>query len=405
MSNIEDVNIAWQDTGNIDAFGRARVSQLTTQFDSKQLHDNLPLFIDEELLGTATSVHDTDEANTTLSTLAITDFAISQTKERFNYQSGKSQMILMTCTNFEVQTDVVKRIGYFSTLTTTPFEGKADGLYFMSDGEISVNIYKTGTLTEKTIQSAWNIDKLDGTGESGITIDWSKNIIFLIDFEWLGVGRVRWGVVIDGLIVYFHESLHANNTTGVYMSSPNQPLRWEIRQNGATAGTFKFICASVNSEGSLNALGKVLSANLGNTHVNANSTSTKYAIIGAQVQASKIDTLVEVLTFTALGLTNDDFLWELWWNPAVTGTFTYTPITSSAVAIAKGSATGGNTVSGGSLLSSGYGSSSSAIREKIESALRLGMTIDGTLDTVVLSVQPLSSNLDILGSITWRELV
>jgi hypothetical protein len=75
------------------------------------------------------------------------------------------------------------------------------------------------------------------------------------------------------------------------------------------------------------------------------------------------------------------------------------------VAIAKGSATGGNTVSGGSLLSSGYGSSSSAIREKIESALRLGMTIDGTLDTVVLSVQPLSSNLDILGSITWRELV
>ncbi len=405
MSNIEDVNIQWQDTGNIDAFGRARVSQVTTQYDSKQLHDNLPLFVDEELLGTATSVHDTDEANTTLSTLAITDFAIAQTKERFNYQSGKSQLIFMTCTNFEVQTDVVKRIGYFSTLTSTPFEGKTDGLFFMSDGEISINIYKTGSLTEKTIQSAWNLDTLDGTGESGITVDWSKNIIFIIDFEWLGVGRVRWGCVIDGLIVYFHESNHANNTTGVYMSSPNQPLRWEIRQNGATAGTFKFVCASVNSEGSINALGKILSANVGNSHINANSTSSKYAIIGIQLQSTKVDTLVDVLTFSAMSITNDNFLWELWWNPSVAGTFTYNNITSSAVAIAKGATGGSNTVTGGSLLDSGYGASQTAIRNRIESALRLGMTIGGSLDTVVLSVQPLSSNLDILGSITWRELI
>ena len=405
MSNIEDVNIQWQDTGNIDAFGRARVSQVTTQYDSKQLHDNLPLFVDEELLGTATSVHDTDEANTTLSTLAITDFAIAQTKQRFNYQSGKSQLIFMTATNFEVQTDVVKRMGYFSTLTTTPFEGKTDGLFFMSDGEISINIYKTGTLIEKTIQSAWNLDKLDGTGESGINVDWSKNIIFCIDFEWLGIGRVRWGVVVDGLFVYFHESLHANVTTGVYMSSPNQPLRWEIRQNGATAGTFKFICASVNSEGSLNKLGKILSSNIGTSKINANSTSSKYAIIGMQLQASKVDTLVDVLTFSAMSTTNDNFLWELWWNPAVTGTFTYTAITSSAIAIAKGATGGGNTVSGGSLIDSGYGSKQTSIRESIETALRLGMEIDGTLDSIVLSVQPLSSGLDIYGSITWRELV
>ncbi len=398
-----NTKIEFGDSGSIDAFGRARVSQITTQYDSKQLHDALPLFVDEVTIGTATSVHSTTEANTTLTTSAVSDAVIMQTKERFNYQSGKSQLIFMTCTNFEVQTDIVKRIGYFNSSTVSPYTASLDGLFFESDGtDVSINIYKTGTLTEQTAQSSWNLDKLDGTGDSGITIDWSENLILCVDFEWLGTGRVRWGLVVGGLFVYFHESNHANVTTGVYMSSPNQPLRWEIRQNGATTGTFKFICASVNSEGSLNKLGKILSDNLGSSHVNANSTSSKYALIGVRLQSAKVDTLVDILTLSAMSTTNDNFLWEIWWNPTVSGTFTYSNVTSSSIQTAKGS---GNTVSGGTLIDSGYGASQSSIRESIESALRLGMTISGTPDEIVLTAQPLSSNLDILGSITWRELI
>lgn len=81
-------------------------------------------------------------------------------------------------------------------------------------------------------QSAWNVDKLDGTGASGITVDPTKSQIFVFDFEWLGVGRVRTGLVVDGKIYYFHYFSHANVTNVVYMSTPNLPLRYELENDG-----------------------------------------------------------------------------------------------------------------------------------------------------------------------------
>lgn len=404
MSNLENVNIQWQDTGNIDAFGRARVSQVTTQFDAKQLHDNLPLFIDEETIGTGAAAHSTTEARSQLTTAATSDVVILQTKQRFNYQSGKSQLVFMTFDNFQAETNITKRIGYFSSSTSTPFTADLDGLFLESDGDVSINIYKSGTLTEQTDQSSWNIDPLDGSGESGITVDWQDSQILIIDFEWLGVGRVRWGLVIDGLIVYFHESNHANSTSGVYMSSPNQPLRWELRQSGAGSGTFNVICSSVNSEGSLNKLGKILSENLGTTHVNANSTSNKYALLGLRLQTAKVDTLVDLINYSILSTTSDDQLIEVWLNPTVAGTFTFNSVTNSSVQVAKGAADGSNTVTGGTLLYSRYITAQDATPVNLQSSIRLGMAIDGTLDEIVITCNPLSNNSDVLASIDWREL-
>jgi len=404
MSNLENVNIQWQDTGNIDAFGRARVSQVTTQFDAKQLHDNLRLFIDEETIGTGAAAHSTTEARSQLTTAATSDVVILQTKQRFNYQSGKSQLVFMTFDNFQAETNITKRIGYFSSSTSTPFTADLDGLFLESDGDVSINIYKSGTLTEQTDQSSWNIDPLDGSGESGITVDWQDSQILIIDFEWLGVGRVRWGLVIDGLIVYFHESNHANSTQGVYMSSPNQPLRWELRQSGAGSGTFNVICSSVNSEGSLNKLGKILSENLGTTHVNANSTSNKYALLGLRLQTAKVDTLVDLINYSILSTTSDDQLIEVWLNPTVAGTFTFNSVTNSSVQVAKGAADGSNTVTGGTLLYSRYITAQDATPVNLQSSIRLGMAIDGTLDEIVITCNPLSNNSDVLASIDWREL-
>lgn len=401
MSFIEDVNTQEQDTGNIDAFGRKRVSQVTTQFDMKQLHDNLPLFIDTETNGTGSSSHDTTKAHTSIATTSSGDWVKAQTKQKFNYQSGKSQLIFMTCNNFQEETGVTKRIGYYSSSTTSPFTADLDGLFFESAGDVTINIRQTGSVTETTKQSSWNVDKMDGTGVSGITIDWEQNIIFVIDFEWLGVGRVRWGVVINGLIYYVHDSNHANVTSGVYMSSPNQPLRWEIIQGGATAGSFNYVCASVNSEGSINKLGKILSDNLGTSWVNANSNSSKYALLGIRLQTDKSDTLIDILDYSVLSKTSDNQLIEVWLNPTVSGTFTYNDVTNSSVQIAKGS---GATVSGGTLLFSSYVAQQTAESISVENAIRLGITLAGVQDEIVLTANPLTSNSDVFGALSWREL-
>src|SRR6056297_1359136 len=171
MTYIKNTNIKADDSPSIDAFGRWRVSQITTQYDQKQIHDNLPLFIDQELTNTATSSHSADNAETKLATSAIGDIAIAQTKQRFNYQSGKSQLLYWTFNNFNVETGITKKIGYFSSSTISPFDTLLDGFYLQSDsstGEESLHVYRKGTITATSSRSNWD-DPLDGSGISKIT--------------------------------------------------------------------------------------------------------------------------------------------------------------------------------------------------------------------------------------------
>lgn len=408
MTYIENVNTRKQDTGDIDAFGRTRVSQLNTQVDIKQIQDEQPLFIDVVTNATGSHTYNGSTSSSTLATAASGDYAIAQTLQRFNYRSGKSQLIFMTMNNFEVETNITKRIGYFSSETTGDFTGKLDGLFLESDTDVSINVYRQGTVVESVSQTSWNLDDLQGGGgasnPSGINIDWSLGQILIIDFEWLGVGRVRWGVVVDGMIVYFHETLNANSTTDVYMKSPNQPLRWEVRQDGAGSGSMDYICATVAVEGDIDRIGKIFSENLDTAHVNANSTANKYALLGIRLQSSKLDTLVDIIDYTVLSETNDNQLIEVWLNPTVAGTFTYNAVTDSACEVAKGASGGSNTVSGGTLIYSQYINLQDATSLEIDNAIRLGATIDGTQDEIVISTNPLTSNSDVLASINWREL-
>ena len=390
-------------SSNLDGFARLRVSQITTQLDAKQLYDKLPLFIDEELIGTATATHSTTLARTQLAVAATNDAVIMQTKQRFNYQSGKSQQLFWT------------------------FHSLGEG------ANIYLKVNRTGVSVDSVIRASWD-DPLDGTGRSGVTHDFDNNTIMMVDFEWLGVGNIRWFVIKNGLPILFHELDHTG-TTEVYMSSPNKPMRWELRQTGASAytsrvgyftsnnttpfnstldgfwiesndagATFDYICASVNTEGSINQIGKILSYNLGTAHINASSTANKYAIIGFRLNASNADALIDLLDYSLLSITNDNMLIEVWLNPTVAGTFTYASVTNSSAQVAIGAVAGTNTVTGGTLLASSYGTSLDPVNSTIQNAIRLGSTIDGSLDTLVITANPLTSNLDVLGSINWREL-
>ena len=386
-----------------DAFSRLRVSELTTLIDLKYLHDDQPLFVDEVNSG-GSSVYSSTTSSVTIGTNSTSDYVVRQTKQRFNYQNGKSQLILTTFSGFQNQTNVNKRIGYFSSNTTAPYNSTLDGLFLQSDGSnISTNIYRSGTLVESVNQSSFNRDRLDGTGSSGITADWSKDQILVIDFQYLGVGRVRWGLDIDGVIVYFHETLNANNIEDVYMTSPNQPLRWEIRQSGVGSGTFKAICSTVASEGSINQVGRILSYNVGNNRLNANLAGTTYAALGIRLKSIQKDTNINIVDFSTLSTTNDDYLLELRFNPSVTNTFTYAGVNNSSIEIAEGSSS--NVASGGTMVYSTYGRRNSDLKTQINNAIRLGSNLDGTLDEFVICITPISNGLDLYTSLNWNELI
>lgn len=400
------VSIQAGDSGTIDAFSRLRVSQPESIFNSKQIFDNQPHFWDDQQTsGSGTS--STHSVNLAASTMSVSNTTagtrLRQTFQRFNYQPGKSQLIFLTWGNMKTTTGITKIAGYGDD---------NNGLFFKhSSGTASVvrRTKTSGSVVDNTVaQSSWNIDKMDGTGKSGITLDFAKTQIGVIDFEWLGVGRVRMGFVVDGLIVYCHQFLNANSLSVVYMSTPNLPLRYSIANSGSgAADSFDHICGTVISEGGVQDNGIVFSTNLGSSFVNANTIGTSYALIGIRCKSSTIGETVNIISQSCLAKTNDDFLWEIRLNPTVAGTFAYTDHTGTGVQIALGDTTGNpstNTVTGGQILRSEYGNGGAVEISEIHTARHLGAAIDGTLDTLVLCVTPLAAGLDIHGSITWREL-
>lgn len=406
MSYFESIKVSYDDTFNIDAFGRLRVSQISSQFDGKQIHDGLDLFYDKEVIGSGLITHVKNDSESVLTTSATNDVAIMQTKQRFNYSTGKSVIGLQTFRGFNLETNITKRVGYFNSSTVTPFSVNFDGFFLESSNtNIKFVINKNGTPLSIN-QNSWNLDKVDGTGESGVDLDLENktgNLLFWWQFEWLGVGAVTFGFVCNNAFIPCHREDFIPRSS-VYMQSPNHSLRAEIRQDGVGSGTFNYICSSFNIEGGVDKLGKVMSSNLGTNHVNANSTSNKYALLGIRLNSNNVDTLVDVLDYSILTTTSDNQLIEVWLNPTVAGTFTYNSITNSSVQIAKGAVGGTNTVTGGTLLYSDYVSSQETFLFDFVNAIRLGMSIDGTLDEIVLTCNPLTSNSDVLASINWREL-
>ena len=218
--------------GAVDAFSRLRISEPFTLLDAKMLNDKLPAVFDEVVNGTATSVFVPGDSLCLMSTNGDGDYVIRQTPIHFNYQPGKSMLCYFTGV-FEPQTNIVKRIGMFQG-TNAPPHTPSDGIYLEStEDHVSFNIVKTeGTpFSLAANQTEWNIDRLDGNGASGKTIDFTKAQLVVIDYEWLSVGRVRCGFMMGGIPIYVHEFSNINNLTAPYMTSGSQPVRYEIRTN------------------------------------------------------------------------------------------------------------------------------------------------------------------------------
>lgn len=236
------------DGANLDAFSRLRVSETVSMFDSSFKYDLRPLLFFINTVDGASVTHDVNKASAAMTVgVGATAKAQVQSKQYQRYIPAKSQLIAMTQVFGAAVTNVVKRAGYFDD---------NDGIYFEQNGitdlAVCIRTSTSGTVSNaaRVAQPNWNLDKLDGTGPSRIKLDLSKAQILIIDFQWLGMGRVRIGFDIDGIIIYCHEFLNANNLAVPYMQTSNLPIRWEIYNIGVSAGaTMYATCSSVQSEG------------------------------------------------------------------------------------------------------------------------------------------------------------
>jgi hypothetical protein len=389
------------DGGTIDAFGRTRVSQPTALFDSKLVGDNRPLAWDEaETSGSGTdTVYTLNQSSVTMNVTANTaGTRLRQTFRRFNYQPAKSQLILMTFVMGNTGNDITKCVGYYDD---------NNGLFLQSKNGVTSVVERsitTNSVVDQTINQAdWNIDKLDGTGASGLTLDLTKAQIIQIDFEWLGVGRVRWGFVIDGNIIYVHAENHANKLATVYMRSPNLPLRYEIVNGGSgEASELTCICSSVSTEGGRDQLGIPRAVSTGVLRSLAGTVNT-YAMLSMRLKAGREDSVIRLSDFQAFCATTDTILVSFILNATIAGTLpAFTSLANSPIEYATYNGT--HLVSGGTTLYEyfGYGRTERTI--PVADVPGLGTAIDGTRSIVTVCAKPVSTNPAVAGSIGWREL-
>jgi hypothetical protein len=268
--------------GQQDAFGRLRVSEAFTLGDYKHTYGIDPNFRDT-LINGGTVSHANNQAAARLTTTSnTTSRAIHQTKMYHNYMPGKSQLIKITINFYAPTANVTKRTGYYDDL---------NGIYFEQNGagvlSFVVRTNTTGTASDarRIVQADWNKDKCDGTGASGLNLDVTKTQIVFIDFQWLGVGRIRCGFVHNGQVIIAHEFYNSNVLPVVYMSNPNLPIRCEILNTGATTGGyFDQICSTVVSEGGYVESGIDFSADSGQTGQSVTVANGVYPIMAIRLK-------------------------------------------------------------------------------------------------------------------------
>lgn len=372
---------------SMDAAGRNQTALPVVLGDYKFINSLLPENFSTEVNGTGAIAHDTATNSADLSTSADGDWAVIQSYQWHPYFNGKAQQPEFTQINFQPETNIEKRIGYYSSSTSTPFNTSYDGVWLRSEGgTVYLEIFRAGTEVLSVAQSSWD-DPLDGSGESGITIDWSKFNVTYFDFLYLGGTSLSFYMILDGKITPVHTYVHANNVANTIMSTPSQPIRAEIRQTGAGSGSLNFVCAQVTSSGDSNQLsGFPVAIQSGLTRV-ALTNGGRVGLLKIRLKDGFRDLSVfqEVIETVTNGAAGNTYLWELRLNPTLdSGAWgAYADASVEGVEVAVGVAT---TIMNGDgyYISGGNGATRGTGGGKISKLRRLGTAIDGTQDEFVL---------------------
>jgi hypothetical protein len=395
-----------------DAFGRIKVANPITLFDSSHRYR------DNGLWSTYTDgiASATFNASQGLMELIIGgddgDEIIRETTKVFSYQPGKSLLVMNTFVMNESKTNLRQRVGYYGDENGIYLELYGNALSFVERSLV------TGSVSETPVSQAdWNGDKLDGTGQSGITLDITKSQILWMDIEWLGLGTVRVGFVIDGKFITCHSFHHANLITSTYITTASLPLRYEIRNvgtpNPSTPSTLKQVCSTVISEGGYQLAGAQQAIGTPVASPRTLTTqSTYYPIISLRLKASpdRLDAIVILTAASILPLStanNPNHNWQI----VATGTTTGGTWTSAGTESAVEYNITGTSFSGGRILASGFlgtSNQSSAGVDILKEALfksqleRNGIT--GTPFELTLVVAASANNASVLASLDWEEI-
>ena len=395
---------------NGDLFGRVKVSNPFTLFDSSHRYAQDGDF-DDVVLGAGSTVGIITAQSTATLSIGTTSgcSVIRESKRVFSYQPGKSLQVLQTFVLNPPKENLVQRVGYASS---------ENGIMLELNGS-QINLIKrtaiSGVTTTITVpQSEWNIDTLDGTGvgttssnPSGIRLDLTKAQILFSEYEWLGVGSVRVGFAIDGKFISVHQFNHANKIDSVYMTTATLPVRYEILNTGITtsSSTMKQICCSIQANGGYEK--RVASDAARQNSLVGVAVTTFVPLVSIRIKSGREDAVIIPNQINCLPDSSTSVYYEVALIKNATLSGGNWTDTSSPNVEQNNSAT---SMSGGTIVRTEYISSankaSTPLNETTEYNwdLQLGRTQAKVSDVYTLAVRAISGSGNAIGSLSFYDL-
>lgn len=393
----------------VDGFGRARVSNPYTLFDSFHRYQDNGKITSANSAGSIITHLPNESAILCSIPATANSYVYRESSRVFAYQPGKSLQILETFVLAPAQTGLRQRYGYFGTQNGFYLEQEDHKVYFVKRS------FNTGTVVNTRVeQKDWNFDPLDGTGPSKQTLNLRGAQILFTDIEWLGVGSVRMGFIIDGKLIHCHTFHHANNANAnsVYMTTACLPVRCEIENYNSMANTanLKVICATVISEGGYQVRGRPRTASREpNTILTLATAGVYYPVAAIRLKSDRADGVVvpKNITFLGIGGNNARFKYKIVSGATLNDGTWVSAGTDSSVMYN----TNANTMSGGVDLISGYAAATtqslSAIDIGGDDVFRYQLernSFTGSNTTFVLAVTSATNGDTCIGGIDWEEI-
>lgn len=390
----------------VDAFGRARSSQPFTLFESFNRYQENSKY-STALAGSSTKTFDANSSSVLLSnTTTSGDEVIRESNRVFAYQPGKSLLILHTFVMDSPKTNLRQRVGYFNS---------QNGIFFQQNGSTYSFVrrsFVSGSVVDTAVdQSSWNLDKLDGTGPSRLTADFTKAQIMFIDIEWLGVGSVRCGFIINGQYVHCHSFHHSNIIASTYMTTACLPSRMEITNTGtvASSSTLRQICASVISEGGFE-LRSSKARTIGTADIAAgyslSAANTFYPVVSLRLKSTNLDGIAILKSGALLPISAGNYRYKLVTGATITAGSWVSAGTDSIVEYnitGTGYTGGADLVSGFVSATNQSGGTISLSNNLLQYQLERN-SLSSTPITLTLVACSDGVNKTVCGSVDWEEI-
>lgn len=390
--------VMFADSANNDAFGRLRTSNPETLFEGSLISGQQNEFFDISQFNGAIATYNSNESTMSFDVSRAGQFVKRQSHYFTHYQPGKSLVIVMSFYfGSNNPAGSYKRVGLFDD---------NEGIYLeQTSSNLSWNILSQSAATTFTAnQSDWNIDTLQGTGPSGLTLNIQQTNLIFIDLEWLGVGRIRVGFVIGGKIIYCHEFV-INNLTVPYIKSPYLPMRYQIGTsvNQASTVTMKQICCTAFSEGGFQPIGNVRSYIMENTRRLIAGGYTPLISIRLK-QQYKTSQIVPISYTVFFPTGNETILTKIILRPSLTGAIWNSASDYAEVDLSATS------LSGGYEINSSYITSQVRVNfsDQPASTLNVQSNINGVCDILTIackSTQVGGTQPDLYACLDWREII